>query len=44
MNNDKAYFFKGNRYIRYDLAGDRMDAGYPLPIAGSWPGVPAIYT
>jgi Hemopexin len=34
----KFYFFRGNQYLRYDLATDRVDAGYPLPITGNWPG------
>jgi len=37
--NGKAYFFKNSEYIRYDLATDKVDAGYPKPIAGNWPGV-----
>jgi len=36
--NGKAYFFKGDQYIRYDIASDTVDAGYPLPIAMNWPG------
>lgn len=38
-NNQKVYFFKGNQFLRYDIATDRVDPGYPLPIAGHWPGL-----
>ncbi|MFI1392670.1 hemopexin repeat-containing protein [Streptomyces griseoaurantiacus] len=37
--NGKVYFFKGPGYLRYDIAGDRADPGYPQPIAGQWPGL-----
>lgn len=39
--NDKTYFFKGNQYARYDIAGNRIDPGYPLPIEGQWAGFSA---
>jgi hypothetical protein len=37
--NGKIYFFRGDQYIRYDIARGRVDPGYPLPIAGYWPGM-----
>ena len=42
--NGKIYFFKGSQYARIDDATGQMDAGYPKPIAGNWPGVPAPFT
>ena len=36
----KAYFFRGDEYLRYDVAADRADPGYPARIAGgNWPGL-----
>jgi len=41
--NGKAYFFKGDRYIRYDVKSDRADSGYPKPIDNqSWPGLGSL--
>ena len=38
-NDGTAYFFKGSQYVRYDIAADRVEAGYPKPVADNWPGV-----
>jgi len=35
----KAYFFRGDYYIRYDIAADRADPGYPLRIEDYWHGL-----
>jgi hypothetical protein len=39
-SNGKIYFFNGDSYIRIDGGTSTMDPGYPLPIAGNWPGLP----
>lgn len=40
-NNNRAYFFlTGQRYIRYNIADDRAEDGYPVKINNvNWPGV-----
>ncbi|MEO5997440.1 MAG: hemopexin repeat-containing protein [Chitinophagaceae bacterium] len=38
---NKLYFFNGTQYSRYDVNDDAADSGYPIPIAGNWPGLPA---
>ncbi|MGZ0200220.1 hemopexin repeat-containing protein [Streptomyces sp. RM1] len=35
-NRSKAYFFKDDQYVRYDLEADRADSGYPKSIRGNW--------
>jgi hypothetical protein len=37
----KIYFFSDNKYLRYDIASEKMDGPGPLPIAGNWRGLPA---
>jgi hypothetical protein len=39
--NGKVYFFKEDQYVRYDIAADRMDNGYPRSIAQHWSGLDA---
>jgi hypothetical protein len=35
----KAYFLKGSQYVRYDLAADEVEAGYPASIETEWNGL-----
>src|SRR6266581_9019139 len=37
----KAYFFKGDSYLRYDVDLDREDFGYPRRIREDWKGLGA---
>jgi peptidyl-Lys metalloendopeptidase len=37
----KCYFFKGDKYIRYDWSSDRADSGYPRSIDANWHNLPA---
>lgn len=44
MSSNKIYFFKGSEYFRINPAnGWKPDPGYPKPIAGNWPGLPANF-
>jgi hypothetical protein len=40
----KAYFFRGEEYIRYDIDSNRVEEGYPLSIKSNWPGWPQHWT
>lgn len=43
-SHNKAYFFKGNSYVGYDVKNDRTDSGYPAPIVGgNWPDMPSNF-
>src|SRR5262249_4836941 len=37
--NGKVFFFKGTQYARYDVAANRIDAGYPPQIGDHWAGL-----
>lgn len=37
-----AYFFKANRYLRYDIDNDAVDVG-PTEISNFWPALPAEF-
>lgn len=44
QTNSRIYFFRGSSYIRVNpSAGWVVEAGYPKPIAGNWPGFPADF-
>lgn len=34
----KVFFFKGDQYMSYDIASNRVDPGYPVSLA-NWPGL-----
>ncbi|MBL8942731.1 MAG: hypothetical protein JNK45_06280 [Myxococcales bacterium] len=38
-NNGKAFFFKGDEYVRYSVAEDWADEGYPAKISVGWSGL-----
>jgi uncharacterized protein involved in tellurium resistance len=35
----KVYFFIGDKIVRYDVATDKTDKGYPVPIETEWVGL-----
>jgi hypothetical protein len=38
-NKGKAFFFRGNEYVRFDLHANLVDPGYPKSVNdGLWPG------
>ncbi len=39
-----AYFFKDDRYLRYDVDDDRVIPGYPRRINGNWDNWPASFS
>ena len=41
--NGKAFFFKGNKYCRFDIANDRVDPGYPKSTVDNWSGLGYVY-
>src|SRR5215510_5514806 len=36
---DYAYFFRGDKYIRYEWETGKVDKRYPQPITGNWKGL-----
>jgi alkaline phosphatase D len=38
-SNGKAYFFKGARYVRFDLSAGEVDRAFPQPISAFWRGI-----
>jgi hypothetical protein len=42
MSLRSAYFFKANRYLRYDIDSDAVDVG-PTEISNFWPALPAEF-
>lgn len=39
MATGKCCFFKGDKYVRFDIATNKIDPGYPRKIAHDWPGM-----
>lgn len=38
-DNGKIFLFRGGQYLRFDVATDAADEGYPKAVEGAWPGV-----
>jgi hypothetical protein len=44
LGNGKLYFFKNGQYLRYDIAADRADPGYPKRVdEQTWPGLSVLF-
>lgn len=44
-HNKRIYIFKGSQYVRITPSESwAVESGYPKPIAGNWPGLPASFT
>ena len=41
--NGKAYFFRGDRYVRYNVATRTPDPGYPQDVTDKWNGIEADF-
>ncbi len=39
-NGEKAYFFRGDEFIRYDIKKRCVEPGFPVKIIGAWKGWP----
>ena len=42
-DDDVNYFYSEDQYLRFDIAADQFNAGYPLPMEGHWAGWPADF-
>lgn len=44
LPNGKTYITRGGQYLRYsDASANKVDPGYPKPIAGNWGNIPAAF-
>ncbi|WLQ45051.1 hemopexin repeat-containing protein [Streptomyces laculatispora] len=42
MSDRAAYFFKGDRYLRYNITNDTVDVD-PTEISDNWPALPTEF-